>query len=63
MTTKHFRQLAALCNRIAEGPRSIGVEKLAHELAAICEEANPRFNRPTFFVACGLTAEGTLATN
>lgn len=52
MTAKQLRLLAALVNDIATNGGSCGAEWLAHHLADICANTNPRFDRDRFLAAC-----------
>jgi hypothetical protein len=54
LSRKHFNALAAIVAgyAIPNGSGSVGVEKLASDLADFCAGENGRFNRERFMVAC-----------
>jgi hypothetical protein len=54
MTRRHFNALAALVASYAipNGSGSVGVEKLASDLADLCARENGRFDRERFLAAC-----------
>ena len=60
MNRKHFEAIAAMmrehCLGLVEGERDVGHDTLWHnirwDLASICADANPRFDRKRFADAC-----------
>jgi hypothetical protein len=61
MTRKHYEQLAKMIRQHRQdddGTNSATIASIADSLACICESDNPRFNRETFFTACGMDADG-----
>jgi hypothetical protein len=61
MTRKHYEQIAKMIRqeRQNDDGRSAGtIASIADSLACICEADNPRFNRGTFFTACGMDEDG-----
>jgi len=53
MTKKHFEQMAGSVEKLARTHYDAAYD-LANDLADVCEEDNPRFDRGRFFEACGL---------
>ena len=53
MSRRHFQALAAIVASYAipNGAGSVGVEKLAHDLADFCASENGRFDRERFLTA------------
>jgi hypothetical protein len=54
LSRKHFTALAEIVASYAipNGSGSVGVKKLAHDLANFCAAENGRFDRERFMVAC-----------
>lgn len=64
MTRKQFRRIAAiLAGDLAtatDEPMREKVRHIALSLSDVCCDANPYFDRRRFYVACGLSADGSL---
>lgn len=58
MTRKDFNALAALVKTVKDGSGACGYQWLAHRLADICAEDNPRFDWSRFITACGVSPSG-----
>ena len=56
MTMKHFRQLADLVATYQDRIPDPDLVDLAGDLADVCAQTNPRFDRGRFLTACGFTA-------
>jgi hypothetical protein len=54
LSRRHFKTLSEIVASYAipNGPGSVGVEKLASDLADFCASENGRFDRERFMVAC-----------
>jgi len=56
MTKKHFNALAKALRAHQGSMLNNTHEQLSRSVADICTEANPRFNREAFLLACGIPA-------
>ncbi len=56
MTKQHFEFVASLINAASNG---VTPQHLAILAAAKFAKDNPRFDKPRFYDACGLTSNGT----
>ena len=61
MTRKDYEKLARVIREHRQnddGLASGTIASIADSLACVCEADNPRFNRATFFTACGMDEDG-----